>query len=39
MHQAMKEIARLKKQEKVSFQLSINVSVQQFMQDNFKQKI
>ena len=39
MHQAMKEIAILKKQEKLDFKLSINVSVQQFMQNDFIKKL
>jgi|GEM_PF-303828 len=39
MHQAMTEIARLKKQEKQPFKLSINVSVQQFMQSDFINKL
>ncbi len=39
MHQAMKEIATLKKQEGVALQLSINVSVRQFMQGDFMKKL
>jgi EAL domain-containing protein (putative c-di-GMP-specific phosphodiesterase class I) len=39
MHQAMKEIARLQKQEELEFKLAINVSVRQFMQGDFMKKL
>ena len=39
MHKAMKEIAILKKQEGLAFKLSINVSVRQFMQIDFIEKL
>ncbi|WP_372881151.1 EAL domain-containing protein [Psychromonas sp.] len=39
MHQAMQEIAGLKKREELDFQLSINVSARQFMQGDFLKKL
>ncbi len=39
MHQALREITLLKKQLQVAFQLSINVSVRQFMQSDFLDKL
>jgi len=39
MHHAMQEIARLKKREALSFQLSINISAKQFMQSDFMKKL
>jgi len=39
MHRAMQEIARLKRCEQLSFQLSINVSAKQFMQSDFLKKL
>ena len=39
MHQAMQEIAKLKKQEGLAFKLAINASAKQFMQGNFMKKL
>lgn len=39
MHRAMRDIALLQKQEQLAFKLSINVSVRQFMQSDFIEKL